>query len=138
MKQTAKYLGACQILIYPHSNQDELYSELNRLGWYWQSKDKKWVRDDTPAKEASKFVRVRIIAATNKVEQAAQLFSESAADMGLKFVEKSEPYLCRPPNRGKYSQADTRSKVEEKTFVLQGFQRLNLCVSRQAPKNRHQ
>ncbi len=39
---------------------------------------------------------------------------------------------------GKYSQADTRSKVEEKTDVWQGFQRLNLCVSRRAAKNSHQ
>jgi hypothetical protein len=34
MKQTQKYSQACQILTFPHAIQDELYGELNRLGWH--------------------------------------------------------------------------------------------------------
>ena len=50
---STKYSQSCQVLTFPHINQDELYSELNRLGWYWQAKNKKWERDDTPAREAT-------------------------------------------------------------------------------------
>ncbi len=99
MKQTQKYSSACQILIYPHINQDELYAELNRLGWFWNSKIKKWERDDRPALEESKLIKIRILASAQKVVQAAELFIESAEDMGLKLLEKSEPYPCRPPNQ---------------------------------------
>lgn len=99
MKQTAKYLGAIAVLTIPHSTQDELYSELNRLGWYWNSKIKKWERDDTPAQEATSLVKVRVWAASNKVSQAADLFVEASVDMGLRLIERSEPYQCRPPQQ---------------------------------------
>ena len=97
MKQTQKYSQACHILIFPHNTQDELYSELNRLGWYWQPKQKKWERDDTPAKEASNLIRIRVMASSTKISEVAQHFIEASSDMGLKLIEQSEPYPCRPP-----------------------------------------
>ncbi|MDZ8227540.1 hypothetical protein [Nostoc sp. ChiVER01] len=99
MKQTQKYSKACQILTFPHKTQDELYTELNRLGWYWNSQKKEWARDDTPAKQATQLIRVRVWAATNKVEQAAELFLENAEENGLRLIEKSPPYVNRPPNQ---------------------------------------
>lgn len=99
MKQTQKYSSACRILSFPHANQDELYSELNRLGWYWQPKQKKWERDDTPAREATNLIRVRVMASNKKVAEVAQHFVEASGDMGLKLIEQSEPYPCRPPNQ---------------------------------------
>ncbi|BDA76618.1 hypothetical protein CAL7716_107840 (plasmid) [Calothrix sp. PCC 7716] len=99
MKQTQKYSQATQILTYPHTNQEQLYQELNRLGWYWNAKKKKWERDDTPAQEASKLIKIRIMASVQKVEQAAEIFIENAEDAGLKLLEKSELYPCRPPNQ---------------------------------------
>lgn len=67
MKRTQKYSQACQILTFPHANQDELYGELNRLGWYWQAKNKKWERDNTPAREATNLIRVRVMASVDKI-----------------------------------------------------------------------
>ncbi len=99
MKRTQKYSKACERLVIPHSTQEQLYQELNRLGWYWDSNRKEWLRDDTPAKEATKLIRVRVWAATDKVEQAAELFLESALDIELRLIEKSAPYVCRPPNQ---------------------------------------
>ncbi len=99
MKQTQKYSQACQLLTFPHASQDELYKELNRLGWWWQAKNKKWERDDSPAQEASKLIKIRIWASAKKVEQAAELFVENAEDIGLRILEKSEAYPCRPPNQ---------------------------------------
>ncbi|MEH2438397.1 MAG: hypothetical protein V7K25_30065 [Nostoc sp.] len=99
MKRTAKYSKACQILTFPHSSQEQLYSELNRLGWYWQSGKKEWERDDTPAKAATKLIRVRVWAAKETVENAAELFLENAESNGLRLIEKSAPYPCRPPNQ---------------------------------------
>lgn len=64
MKQTQKYKQATQILTYPHTTQDELYRELNRLGWYWNANNKKWERDETPAREASKLIKIRVLAPT--------------------------------------------------------------------------
>ena len=99
MRKTQKYTGACEILTYPHSNQEELYSELNRLGFYWQSKKNKWERDNTPAKEATKLIKVRVWATTNLVDQVAEVMVEQMETVGLKFLEKSNPYQCRPPNQ---------------------------------------
>jgi hypothetical protein len=66
-------------------------------------KNKKWARDDFPAQEASKLIKIRIWASAKKVEQAAELFVENAEGIRLKLLEKSEAYPCCPPN-----QNDTR------------------------------
>ncbi|MBW4599855.1 MAG: hypothetical protein KME29_09620 [Calothrix sp. FI2-JRJ7] len=50
-------------------------------------------------KEASKLIKIRIIAFALKVEQAAEIFIENAEDAGLRLLEKSELYPCRPPNQ---------------------------------------
>ncbi|WP_086757976.1 hypothetical protein [Nostoc sp. 106C] len=99
MKRTQKYSKALNLLAFPHQTQDQLYSELNRLGWYWEPQRKEWVRDDTPAKEATKLIRVRVWTASDKVEDAADLFVETAEEKGLRLLEKSAPYPCRPPNQ---------------------------------------
>lgn len=99
MKQTQKYSQACGILTYPHTKQDELYQELNRLGWWWNAKKKKWIRDDSQAQSASKLIKIRIMASSHKVEQAAELFIEHSEDIGLRLIEKSDIYPCRPPNQ---------------------------------------
>ncbi|QSJ17713.1 hypothetical protein JYQ62_02200 [Nostoc sp. UHCC 0702] len=99
MKQTQKYTKACETLTFPHQTQDELYAELNRLGYYWDSKTKEWIRDKTLPDEATKLIKVRVWAATNKVEDAAALFVEKAEEMGLKLLEKSKLCQNRPPNQ---------------------------------------
>lgn len=102
MKQTKKYSRAKEILQFPHQTQEQLYSELNRLGWYWMPKIQKWERDDTPADEETNLIKVRVWASKTKVKQAAELFIESAQANGLIFVEQSDPYQCRPPKQKEY------------------------------------
>lgn len=97
MKKTQKYTKALERLHYPHQTQEELYRELNRLGWFWQPKKKEWERDDTPAKEATNLIKVRVWAATTLVKQAADLIVEQCEGVGLELLERSEPYQCRPP-----------------------------------------
>lgn len=99
MKQTQKYAGATLILSFPHNTQDELYAELNRLGWWWNRKAKQWERDDRPAKQASALIKIRVLAANSKVSEVAQHFIEVASDMGLRLIEQSGIYPCRAPNQ---------------------------------------
>ncbi len=99
MKRTAKYSKACARLTFPHNTQEELYRELNRISYYWQPKSQDWVRDYTPANAATNLVKIRVWASSDKVNQAVELLLEGLSDSGLKLVEQSEPYPCRPPQQ---------------------------------------
>lgn len=101
MKQTKKYTKACEIATptFSHETQESLYKELNRLGFFWDSQLQKWERDDRNADEPTDLIRVRVWAATDKVEQAAHCFIESAQEYGLKLQEQSETYQNRPPKQ---------------------------------------
>jgi hypothetical protein len=99
MKQTQKYTKATARLTFPHSNQDELYSELNRIGYYWNSKTKEWERDDRLPNPANKLIKLRVWTAADQVESFADLIVESCESIGLELVDKSKPYPCRPPQQ---------------------------------------
>jgi hypothetical protein len=100
MKRTKKYSLALETLKnFPHSNQEELYSELNRLGFYWDSKKLQWVRDETAADPATPLIRVRIWAATDEVRFHAEIFKNYALRAGYTIVDETEPYACRPPKQ---------------------------------------
>lgn len=103
MKRTKKCTTGCDLLTVPHSTQEQLYAELNRLGFYWNSKVQRWERNDQLADPPSQLLRVRVWAAAEKVEQMAEIAIESMQQYGLKLLERSEPYPCRPPK-----QADSR------------------------------
>ena len=99
MRQTEKYRKACEILTFPHSTQDQLYSELNRLGFFWNSKQKSWDRDDRLAQPLSGIFRIRVLCDSNKVKDFAAIVSEAIEGYGFNLVETSQPYLCRPPKQ---------------------------------------
>lgn len=100
MRQTEKYKKAGRVLTFPHTSQDQLYQELNRLGWWWNSKKQEWERDETlGASEPSKLIKIRIWTDSTKVQQIADLFIESLESLGFKIQEKSDPYVCRPPQQ---------------------------------------
>ena len=99
MKQTKKYSKACEIATLNHESQESLYKQLNELGFFWDSKLQKWERDDRIADPPSDLIRVRVWAATDKVEQAAHCFIESAQEYGLKLQEQSGVYQNRPPKQ---------------------------------------
>lgn len=99
MRQTQKYVKACERLTFPHRHQEQLYSELNRIGYWWNSKKKEWERDDRIPKEASTVFKIRVMGASDKVDLLADHIIEQSAEMGLELVERSAPYPCRPPQQ---------------------------------------
>jgi hypothetical protein len=99
VKQTKKYRGACETLTFPHQTQEELYQELNRLGWFWNPKIQRWERDDRIPNAATKTIYIRVMTGKERVEQAAEAIAEALEQYGLELIEKSEPYPCRPPKQ---------------------------------------
>lgn len=99
MKRTKKYAGAIEVLTYPHQTQDKLYSELNRLGWYWDSKQQRWIRDERVAEAETKLIRIRVWTGVTQVENVADNVVEAMQERGLRLLEKSPPYPCRPPQQ---------------------------------------
>jgi hypothetical protein len=57
------------------------------------------------------MIRIRVWAATEKVADAADAVAEAMPQYGLRLIERSEPYICRPPK-----QAESRIYL---TFVDQ-------------------
>lgn len=99
MKRTKKYVTALEIATLDHNSQDELYSKLNGLGYYWNAVSGKWERDDTLPDPASDLFRVRLWADKEKVEEFAEVVSQLLRQSGYKLHDKSESYSCRPPKQ---------------------------------------
>lgn len=98
MKQTKKYVSAIAILTYPHSSQDELYQELNRLGWFWDSKKQKWERNNSLKNdEETNLIRIRVWSGNSRIDHIVPLIIEAVSEIGLRLEEQSVPYVCRPP-----------------------------------------
>lgn len=83
MKQTKKYVSACEIANLTHNTQEELYSQLNQLGFYWNAKLSKWERNDTLADPPSDLIRIRVWADSEKLEDAVELLCQQMLSVGL-------------------------------------------------------
>lgn len=99
MKQTQKYRTACEIATLDHHTHDELYCKLNELGFFWNSSSQTWERNEQLADPPSEVLRIRAWAETSQVETLAEIIAESLEQYGLKLIEKSPPYICRPPKQ---------------------------------------
>jgi len=99
MKKTKKYTGATRLLTFPHSNQEELYQELNRLGYYWDALDKKWIRDDRLANPPKQGVDIRVWSNKDYVEEHADIVVQLLSRQGYTLSNKSKAYPCRPPKQ---------------------------------------
>jgi hypothetical protein len=102
-KMTAKYSTALTVArrekITVNGNQEELYSQLQEIGWWWNSDRKEWEHHEpAEADDPSPFVLIRVW--VNE-----EIAPDVADDVikGLKphytLVERSEPYRCRPPKQ---------------------------------------
>lgn len=106
MKRTAKLLAAQatvlanNIPVNMYETADLIYSELQRAGWWWQSKTGKWERGEA-AQPAMDDVMVRVWAATGETLEMAvnDVVAGVEECLRLKLVERSEPYQCRPPKQ---------------------------------------
>jgi hypothetical protein len=99
MRRTQKYSKAIELLTFPHNTQEELYLELNRLDFYWNSKTQQWVRDDRLAEPPMLGVKIRIWASEEDIEYHSDLIIQILAENGYILVDKSKPYPCRPPKQ---------------------------------------
>lgn len=99
MRRTQKYLQALAVSKIPHDNQEQLYAELNKQGYFWNQNSKKWECDETPPNPANELIRIRVWAASSKVERIAELVLKLLKEEGLNLIEKSNPYQNRPPNQ---------------------------------------
>lgn len=102
-KQTAKYVGASrkaeELGIPVGEHQEELYQTLNTKGWYWNSKEKIWEKLDEEADAPTELIRVRLWSDSRFIQDVANDCVEALSKKGLRLVEKSEPFICRPPKQ---------------------------------------
>ncbi|MDJ0509259.1 MAG: hypothetical protein QNJ64_08410 [Crocosphaera sp.] len=101
MRQTQKYVKATQILTTNHSSQEQLYQELNRLGWWWNAKLKEWERNEQLAEPPMEGLKMRLWGNNEEIEDYADLIIQLLRENGYSIVDKSQPYLCRPPQQNK-------------------------------------
>ena len=102
-KQTKKYKTAVtiasQLDIALTDNQELLYGALNASGFYWASDIQQWQQLAHDADAPTDLIRVRVWAETSRVEGAVYQLRIAMEEQGYKFLDKSEPYPCRPPKQ---------------------------------------
>ena len=101
-RQTKKWIGACEIsqeLNISIENQERTYRELNENNYYWKSDYQKWILDETNPDPATQLIKIRVGAEHSKVEGVAYQLRIGLEEQGYIFIEKSEPYKCRPPKQ---------------------------------------
>jgi hypothetical protein len=103
-KMTKKYSAAINVAlkknIPPTPKQDDMYAALEAVGIIWDSSQGAW--NDTsnvPAEPASEVLRVRVWAKTEDVETQAGQVMQALISSGYVFLERSRPYVCRPPKQ---------------------------------------
>jgi predicted CoA-binding protein len=101
-KMTKKYKAALaaakNIATVAVNDSQVLYQQLNAQNWYWNSKWGIWEMGE-PAQKPSDLVRIRVWAATEKVEQAAEEVTHLLQKQDYELLECSTPYVCRPPRQ---------------------------------------
>lgn len=119
-KMTAKFRGALETarraeIEVDAATQDGVYLPLNEAGYEWDSQAGEWQHlASVPAEPPTAFVRVRVWAAAEVVEEVASEVVERLRSMRLHLVEPpSRAYPCRPPK-----QLEARVYL---TFIPEGF-----------------
>lgn len=97
---TEKYRKATEIaqsLNLTTENREELYQQLNSHSYFWNSEKKDWEKISTKADPPTELIKIRIWADARITESVASELIEALAKKGLRVMNCSEPYLCRPP-----------------------------------------
>jgi len=100
MRITEKYRKALQIghpLKITTKEREELYQQLNRNSYFWNSDKRKWEKISTAANPPTELIKIRIWADARITESVASELIEGLAKKGLRVMNCSKPYLCRPP-----------------------------------------
>lgn len=82
------------------SIRGDLYQSLADEGYHWNSETGEWENwNETPADEPTELIRIRAWARGEAVEMVADGVVESMLAAGLRLIERSRPYPCRPPKQ---------------------------------------
>jgi hypothetical protein len=95
-----KYRKALQIghpLKIMTKDREELYQQLNSNSYFWNSEKKKWEKISIEANPPTELIKIRIWADARITETVASELIEALAKKGLRKMNCSKPYLCRPP-----------------------------------------
>lgn len=104
-KMTAKYSAAIRTA-HNHGlpakdtrNQEELYTLLQTHNFFWDSNAQSWdYCEPAEADDPTPLILVRVWGNAETVEAAAALLQQRMV-LQWELVEKSPPYLCRPPKQ---------------------------------------
>lgn len=99
MRRTTKYLRALEVFPdHQHDSNDDLYQKLIESNYYWDANVSRWMY--TPGEKndsASTQIKIRIWFDKNQVKEISELVVELLNNQGLRLIEQSEVYRCRPP-----------------------------------------
>lgn len=104
MKKTRKYTGALSAAqaagISTDGDQEALYQRLAQAGYFWESTRGQWTYTAPEAADPpTPLILVRIWAATDRVAAEAQREIDGRLAVGYQLIERSDPYVCRPPKQ---------------------------------------
>lgn len=103
-RMTKKYSSALALVhrlgLTGDIDQENLYFDFANLGWHWNSQTRQWEQwDDEPADEPTDLVMIRLWAASEIVPELAEDVIRQMRHIGLRLLEASAPYPCRPPKQ---------------------------------------
>lgn len=100
-RQTKKYVAAVDVakgLGIGAEDAESLYQQLNHRNFFWDASEGRWVPGSEPD-PATELIRLRVWTATSQVADVANTIVRKLNAAGFSLVEKSKPYVCRPPNQ---------------------------------------
>ncbi len=105
-KRTKKYVAAEAMLrrlgvaVFGYRSAETFYEVLAEKGYQWNSETGIWENwQAMDADQPTELIRVRAWARAEVVEMIADGVVESMLAAGLRLVERSSPYPCRPPKQ---------------------------------------
>lgn len=101
-RQTKKYVAAVEaareLRIKGTEDAEALYEMLNHNNFFWDAGEGRWLPGSEP-EPATELIRLRVWAETAKVADVANTVVRKMNAAGFSLLEKSKPYVCRPPNQ---------------------------------------
>lgn len=99
-RQTKKFVAGVETAqglgITDFDDHEALYDQLNQHNFFWDATDQRWGPGSEP-EPATELIRVRVWAETTRVADVANMLVRRMS--GYTLIEKSKPYVCRPPNQ---------------------------------------
>lgn len=103
-RMTRKYEAALRTIhrlrLPQHGDANSVYGDLEDIGYHWNSQIGEWEKwADQPADEPTDLIMIRLWCATEVIAELAEDVTRQMGNIGLRLVEASPPYQCRPPKQ---------------------------------------